>query len=141
MLKISTVCQLQHRVIFVSHIEAYQPWWSLLQKWNWEFIQAFWHHFCPTSHFSSYSGYSLRKSKAYCIKKWACLKATATWGTETPTLPHFFVLKIKLNPRLSLTFLPYYENIRISILLCRKWDLFGLYSTSSFLNHIFNAIF
>lgn len=61
--------------------------------------------FVPLLIFSSYSGYSLRKSKAYCIKKWACLKATATWGTETPTLPHFLVLKIKLNPRLSLTFL------------------------------------
>lgn len=125
MLKISTVCQLQHRVIFVSHIEAYQPWWSLLQKWNWEFIQAFLHHFCPTSDFSSYSGYSLRKSKAYCIKKWACLKATATWGTETPTLPHFFVLKIKLNPRLSLTFLLWkHPNLPITLHKMRPfWTL------------------
>lgn len=96
LLKISTVCQLQHRVIFVSHIEAYQPWWSLKLSYI---------TFVPLLIFSSYSGYSLRKSKAYCIKKWACLKATATWGTETPTLPHFFVLKIKLNSRLLLTFL------------------------------------
>lgn len=86
-----------------------------LPKWNWEFIQAFWHHFFRNSYFPHIQGIHYVNIRLV-NKKWACLKATATWGMEPPPPHPISLFENKLNLRLSITFLLWkHSNLHITL--------------------------